>query len=859
MSAEFLSRRSWSLCLHAILPLVLIYTSFAVEITGNLDNPGLEEPFYSLEASGDASETGGEIAYAWAQMSGQAIIRYAQETDEVKQGASAQRIEIESTGGREVEFNLRLKNLEKDVSHRFTIWLKSNTFTRARLFVRQTSAPYEVYFGKSVETTPEWTAFQIEGIVGSPDVRFVIGMSNAATFWVDDLQVETVEEGDSAFLQGDGNLLPNASFEAGIGAGWRVLMRSGANLPAAARAEALEQKQEVDPGTAFSGKSSLKIPLVDGQGVLVTSPLLRVAGERDYTASLALKSDIPLKATISLVGENSRKDVYSKTTVDVGEEWRRFSLKSELPAGARVRLNLQCGSEASGTLWVDSGQLEEGRTMTAWRDAFPVELAMEVPRPGAIFFDGEKAEINISIAGEVSGKAFLRGTLESLTGGTNSLPDMLLPVEKLEIPVDAKQPRGMFKVRVAVVDSAGNPLSATEEKNFARLPQPKEISSERSFFGAHIPLRPKEIAIARATGIRWVRLHDASVATLWAIMEPVRDQFQFVDEGVDAARAAGLEILGLLNGAPAWVSKKPRATSGYFSAYNFPDTPGGFERWRNYVSKVTTHFKGRIGYWQVWNEPWHKTFFLGTPEQYGELLKIAHATAKETDPDLQIVGFGAAAHKYEWVKEALKAAGSEAYDIFAFHDYNPSFYEGERNNALRLAAQFREWQEPFGPPKPLWNTEGGPGHVASWYGAGETKNLSPRRQMSHIVKFDVGQMAAGVRRFFYYTLHGTTPSGEDGFSILEHDFSIRPALAARAVLASLLDGAEFLERLEISPGVEGFRFRNEDGSLIMVAWCEDGRSHELPVPEGIRVLDILGNDKSSPVIRLTSEPVYLLG
>lgn len=520
-------------------------------------------------------------------------------------------------------------------------------------------------------------------------------------------------------------------------------------------------------------------------------------------------------------------------------------------------MNVRLNSTGPVTVWADAAQFEEGKTATDYSPMHPVELALNSSHIGAIYFDADPVSLDIVWGGTIPTNATLKGTVENLMGGSRPLPDLKFPAAQWTIPIDPKFPHGMFKVRAVVVNDSGKEVSGRIEKIFACLPKPREIAPARSYFGGHVSPRPDLLALMRAVGIRWVRLHDCSGATLWANVETERDQFQFIDQGIDAARAAGLEVLGLLNGAPAWTSVKPRATSGYFSAYNFPDAPDGIELWTRYVKETVAHYKGRISYWEVWNEPWHKSFFLGTPEQYGEMLKIAYTQTKSVDPAIQILGFNSAGHKADWTRAALAISGTQSFDLFSYHDYNPSLYGGNPGNPERLTGRFAAMQKEVGESKPFWNTEGGPGHIASWYGK-DSKSLSPRMQMAHIVRFNVMQMAAGVKRFFYYSLHGSQPSGVDGFCALEHDGSIRPVLAASAVQASLIDGAIYQGRVELMANVEAHQFQQDDGTFITVVWTGDGSGQTLPLAANIQALDILGNRLSDSSVKVSAEPIYLI-
>ena len=119
-------------------------------------------------------------------------------------------------------------------------------------------------------------------------------------------------------------------------------------------------------------------------------------------------------------------------------------------------------------------------------------------------------------------------------------------------------------------------------------------------------------------------------------------------------------------------------------------------------------------------------------------------------------------------------------------------------------------------------------------------------------------MAAGVEKFIYYTLHAPAAAGDISLSALEYDRTLRPVLVARAVLASLVDGAPCLGRTEPAAGVEAYDFKPTDGTRVTVLWSYDGATHEFAVPPGATALDVSGNPIAGTRLTLSAEPVYFV-
>ena len=120
--------------------------------------------------------------------------------------------------------------------------------------------------------------------------------------------------------------------------------------------------------------------------------------------------------------------------------------------------------------------------------------------------------------------------------------------------------------------------------------------------------------------------------------DPPRSAWEKYDRIVDLAKQYGLEIIARLDNPPAW----SRADGNAGGTLAPPDDLTDFG---NFVETVVTRYKGRIRYYQIWNEPniypeWGEQPV--SPEGYVALLKVAYARAKAADPDCVILCAGLA-------------------------------------------------------------------------------------------------------------------------------------------------------------------------------------------------------------------------
>ncbi len=111
------------------------------------------------------------------------------------------------------------------------------------------------------------------------------------------------------------------------------------------------------------------------------------------------------------------------------------------------------------------------------------------------------------------------------------------------------------------------------------------------------------------------------------------DAWAKYDNIVDLAEENDVEIVARLGNPPAWT----RALTNTVGT-NAP--PDNFEDFGDFVAAVADRYEGRIGYYQVWNEPngndeWGLQDV--NPEAYSELLCVAYRRIKEEDADAVVL------------------------------------------------------------------------------------------------------------------------------------------------------------------------------------------------------------------------------
>jgi hypothetical protein len=158
-----------------------------------------------------------------------------------------------------------------------------------------------------------------------------------------------------------------------------------------------------------------------------------------------------------------------------------------------------------------------------------------------------------------------------------------------------------------------------------------------------------------------------------------KDAWEKYDHIVDLTEQYGLEVVPRLSNPPAWT----RAKGDEGGTYAPPDD---LSDWGDYVYTVVSRYKGRIRYYQLWNEPniypeWGEQPV--DPEGYTRLLCEGYARAKEADPEAGIIS-GALAptvslnpgpgpalglNEFVFLQRMYDAGAGACFDIMAVNDY----------------------------------------------------------------------------------------------------------------------------------------------------------------------------------------------
>ncbi len=235
-----------------------------------------------------------------------------------------------------------------------------------------------------------------------------------------------------------------------------------------------------------------------------------------------------------------------------------------------------------------------------------------------------------------------------------------------------------------------------------------------------------------------LRLWDSG--TTWALLEPNRGRWQFgqLDRWMAVVKP-GQEVILTLGQSPTWASSDPSRPSYYGSGASA--APVSLTDWANYIKIVAQRYKGKIKYYEVWNEPNDPTFYSGSVAELAALTQAAAAALKSVDPDARLIT--APAYSSGYLDRYLATGSAQYADIIGYHVYATPPEEAARQlaNVGLVLAKYNL------AAKPLWDTEGGSGDQSTPIPVATT----------YMVRKYLTDLAFGASNFGWYGWAPVTP------------------------------------------------------------------------------------------------------
>jgi hypothetical protein len=353
-------------------------------------------------------------------------------------------------------------------------------------------------------------------------------------------------------------------------------------------------------------------------------------------------------------------------------------------------------------------------------------------------------------------------------------------------------------------------------------------------------------------GVKWNRIGQWGDWTCWAAVERKKGEYYMdpaTDRAVTESIANGVNILYTLDyGNPLYQETRRVADLGPlwrhshpFAGDGGPTKPESIQGFVNYAKFVATHFKGRIKWYEIWNEEnsWGWYSSPPDPKAFGTLIRETAKALKEIDPEIKVMVGGTAAMAPVFISQSLEQGGGKYLDAIAFHPYSMpcpemglgslDVVDGKQQSYDKSEYGYKTYREmlhfyrrtmsKYNPNFEYWADE---------WNAIPTREDSPYRGISeiqeakHVARFFTMATLTGVRAVWWSLANENTVY--DWGVLRTGDLSRKPAYYAIQGIATLLSGARPDPTIKATatgapPELQCEALRGRDGETLIALWC----------------------------------------
>ena len=239
-------------------------------------------------------------------------------------------------------------------------------------------------------------------------------------------------------------------------------------------------------------------------------------------------------------------------------------------------------------------------------------------------------------------------------------------------------------------------------------------------------------------GVKWIRIQSG-----WKKTEKEEGIYDFawLDSQVDNLRSRGLTPwLCLCYGNPVYDD----LAKEYYGAVGCTPirSERAYEAWLRYVRATAEHFKGRIEYYEVWNEAEGGWTWRPQPNtsEYTEFCVKTGRAVKETDPSAKIIIGSHYQNSMEFFNAEFSGGALDVADAISYHSYDYN----EAVSVQRIKA-FRSLSEFYGKNIEIIQGESGSQSKSGGGGAFGWIRTNQDMQTKYILRHTVAEILNGVK------------------------------------------------------------------------------------------------------------------
>jgi hypothetical protein len=256
---------------------------------------------------------------------------------------------------------------------------------------------------------------------------------------------------------------------------------------------------------------------------------------------------------------------------------------------------------------------------------------------------------------------------------------------------DASATSSTTPTRVPVTSSTVPPARRGHPRPAAPFPR---LAKDLSIYPLTIPTASWErlLGLAQAAGANVI-----STDVSWAQLEPKgpapAHEFAALDRFVTTVLARHMRLRFQIVGFPDWARDADQPPS-WEAQWLPPAAPDELARWSAFLARLARHYRGKVAYYEIWDEPNISRFWypIPSPDQYAALLEASYTAIKAAAPGAQVMFGGMAfndvgflTQTYDAIDQQFPRSATVDHHFFDILAIDP--YTGGTSPAVNTKAQ----------------------------------------------------------------------------------------------------------------------------------------------------------------------------
>lgn len=262
----------------------------------------------------------------------------------------------------------------------------------------------------------------------------------------------------------------------------------------------------------------------------------------------------------------------------------------------------------------------------------------------------------------------------------------------------------------------------------------------------------------------------------------------------------------------------------FYDGGSKPVSKEGIAAFTRYAEFVVRHFKGRVVWYEMWNEwdggPGNTS--SSSADAYARLTRSVYTAIKKIDPNVQLLAGAITTRgiREGFLERLIKQGILENADGISLHSYVHCERGARPEDWARWMQEIHsQLTDLTGIPQSIYITETGwPSHKGAC-------GIGVDEQARYLARlFLLARTMPFIKGVWWYDLQNDGPdpaAREHNFGLLQQDLSPKPAYRALQLVSQLVRDGQYLGQLPISDkGLWALRFTHREKEVVAI-WSEE--------------------------------------